>query len=605
MLAPRPSLLFFASGLLYQASSVMGAPTTSCSHSKPAQRFDYVIVGGGTAGLVLANRLTEDPTVRVAVIEAGTFPEDVSGNWSQVPGYAGNFITGAPEMSWNFHTTPQVGANGHSFPYYRAKALGGCSSINFMAYAHTSESAHEMWANQVGDESYTYSNMLKYYRRTMNFSPPREDVRFRNATPQYNAVDTATGGGLDVTYASYAQPWSTWVAEGLEAIGIPRRDHFINGNLLGQSWQMNTITQSNGFRSSSETAYLRPYLDRHNLALFRNTLAERIVFNQRKEATGVEVTTQDTTCFISARKEVILSAGAFQSPQLLQVSGVGPAALLQRFDINVIADRPGVGQNMEDHITVPLSYRVNVETASALLNSDYMAQAIDEFNNEAAGPLASAGGDYMAMEKVPQELRAGFSRETVRELPADWPEVSFSVYPNGIPRSNLTGEEPVPGANYAALLATLIAPQSRGSVSIASPRMSDPPLIDLNLFTAQADREVMIAAVKRARQALQSQAMAPILIAEEYLPGNGVQTDEEILEYLIHTLNPLFHAFASNRMGKTSDPMAVVDNHGRVIGVKKLRVVDSSSFPFLPPGPAPQIQVYLLAEKLADDIKRG
>ncbi|RYP61970.1 hypothetical protein DL770_009671 [Monosporascus sp. CRB-9-2] len=585
MRVPCPRWLLLTAGLLYQGSSVTGVPSSSCPHPKLGQGFDYVIVGGGTAGLVLANRLTEDPNTRVAVIEAGTFPEDISGNWTQVPGYAGNFILGAPEMSWGFHTTPQLGVNGHSYPYYRAKALGGCSDINYMAYSHTSKGAHQMWADQVGDQSYTYSNMLKYYRRTMNFSPPNAGARFANATPQYDIADTATGGGLDVTYASYAQSWSTWVAKGLESIGIPRTEHFINGNLLGQSWQMNTIKRSNGFRSSSQAAYLRPYLNRRNLAIFTNTLVERIVFNSLKEATGVQATTAGTACFVNAKKEVILSAGVFQSPQLLQVSGVGPAALLQKFNIKVIADRPGVGQNMMDHITVPISYRVNVITASAFGDPNYTAWAVDEFNNRATGPLASPGGDYMAMEKVPRTLRAGFSQETVR----DWPEISFSIYPNGIPRNNLTGEEPVPGANYATLLATLIASQSKGSVSIASPRMSDAPLIDLNLFTAQTDKDLLVAAFKRARQALQSKAMAPVLIGGEFLPGDNVQTDEEILEYLVHALNPLFHAFASNRMGKTSDPMAVVDNHGKVIGVKNC--------------PAPQVQVYMLAEKLADDIK--
>lgn len=160
-----------------------------------------------------------------------------------------------------------------------------------MAYSHTSKGAHERWADQVGDESYTYSNMLKYYRRTINFSPPNAHERFANATPQYNVADTSTGGGLDVTYASYSQSWSTWVAKGLGAIRVPKTNQFINGNLLGQSWQMNTIKQSNGFRSSSQAAYLRPYLNRRNLTVFTNTLAERIVFNNRKEAKNMRLCT--------------------------------------------------------------------------------------------------------------------------------------------------------------------------------------------------------------------------------------------------------------------------------------------------------------------------
>ncbi|KAH7313939.1 glucose-methanol-choline oxidoreductase [Stachybotrys elegans] len=599
------SFLFAATLLSYGGIS-LAAPLKSCPSPKAGRGFDYVIIGGGTAGLVLANRLTEDRNIRVAVVEAGTFPEDVAGNWTQVPGYAGNFIVGAPEMSWGFHTTPQSGAEGHSYPYYRAKALGGCSTINYMAYAYTSRGAHELWADQVGDESYTFDNMLEYYHRTMNFVPPDPSARFANATPQYDEVDTTTGGGLDITYASYAQSWSTWLAEGLEAIGIPRTNHFIDGNLLGQSWQMNTITRVNGFRSSSQSAYLRPVLNRPNLAVFTNTLAEQILFDKKKRATGVRVTTNGRQCSISAKQEVILSAGVFQSPQLLMLSGVGPAPVLRKLKIPVIADRPGVGQNVEDHITVPISHQVNIVTNSAFSNPNVMAQAIEDFNNNARGLLASPGGDYMAMEKIPEDLRAEFSPETIEalsRLPDDWPEISFSVYPNGIPRD--IGEPHIPGANYATLLATIIAPQSRGSISINSTRMADPPLIDLNIFTAQADQEILLAAFKRGRQALQSSAMAPVLIGDEVLPGLGVQSDEDIHEYIIHALNPLFHAFASNKMGRRSDPTAVVDTHGRVIGVKNLRVIDSSSFPFLPPGPAPQIQVYVLAEKLADDIKRS
>lgn len=268
-----------------------------------------------------------------------------------------------------------------------------------------------MWADSVGDQSYTYGNMLQYYHKTMNFSPPEPNARFANATPQYNAADTVTIGRLDVTYAAYAQPWSTWVAKGLAAVGIPPVNAFINGNLMGQSWQMNTITRSSGFRSDSETVYLRPFLHRPNLAIFNGTFAQRIVF-KGTAATGVQVTAAGSTCTITAKKEVVLAAGVFQSPQLLQVSGVGPAALLQKYNIKVIANRPGVGQGMSDHITVPISYRVNVPTETSLHDPAYLEQAIDQFNAHAMGPLSSAGGDYLGMEKIPQALRANFSAQT-------------------------------------------------------------------------------------------------------------------------------------------------------------------------------------------------
>ena len=283
-----------------------------------------------------------------------------------------------------------------------------------MAYSQTSKGAHQLWADTVGDQSYTYDNLLQYYRKTMNFSPPNTQTRGANATAQYNPADTTTAGRLGVTFASYAQPWSTWVERGLSAIGIPQVQAFINGNLLGQSWQLNTISQSNGSRSDSETAYLRPFLSRSNLAVFNGTFAQRIMFNEGAVATGVQVTAAGTICSIAANKEVILSAGVIQSPQLLQVSGVGPKALLQKYNIKVVADRPGVGQDMNEHITFPISYRVNVPTQTALENAAYAAQAVNEWNTQSLGPLASAGGDYLGLEKIPPALRANFSAQTIK-----------------------------------------------------------------------------------------------------------------------------------------------------------------------------------------------
>ena len=283
-----------------------------------------------------------------------------------------------------------------------------------MAYSQTSKGAHERWAEEVGDQSYTYDNYLPYYKRTMNFSPPDGNSRGFNATPMYDPANTITGGRLNVTYASYAQAWSTWVAKGLSAIGIPEVNAFIDGNLLGQSWQMNTITQSDGFRSDSETAYLRPFFNRPNLAILNGTFAQRILFNRDAVAIGVQVAVADSTCTIAARREVIVAAGAFQSPQLLLVSGIGPADLLKKYDIKVIANRPGVGKNLNDHVTVPISYQVDVITSSALDDPPYLAEAIREFNVHAQGPLTSVGGDYLGMEKIPLSLRANFSSGTKR-----------------------------------------------------------------------------------------------------------------------------------------------------------------------------------------------
>ncbi|KAH6660299.1 glucose-methanol-choline oxidoreductase [Truncatella angustata] len=562
--------------------------------------FDYVIVGGGTSGLTLANRLTEDPLVTVAVIEAGNFVENIVGNLSQVPAYANAIQSVAennPALGWGFRTTPQPGLNGAVVDYVRAKTLGGCSSINHLSYSRSSKGAFQLLADSVGDQSWTWDQVLPYYRKSMDFTPPDAATRLANATPTYNAAATTQGGPLDITYPAYAQSWSTWVAKGLAAIGISPIGALIEGNLLGSTWALNTADHGTGHRASSDTAYLRPVLGRSNLVVFTDSLAERIIFNSNKEATSVTVTTNGASLTLSAKKEIILSAGVFQSPQLLMVSGVGPKSVLQQYKIPVIADRPGVGQGMRDHILIPLTYQVNLASPSITSTT-----AVAEFNNQARGPLTSSGGDFVGLEKIPASLRGNWSSDTrsrLAALPADWPEVEYLVVPSAVSGGTKAG------AAYATIFTALQAPQSLGSVSIASAKMSDPPVINPNWLTAQADLDVLVAGFRRVRQMTASKAMADVIIGDEFLPGPTFQTDEQILAYFKLAGTALSHAFATNSMGKASDPKAVVGSTGKVYGVKRLRVIDASTFPFLLPGPAPQSHVYMLAEKLADAVKRG
>ncbi|KAL6153125.1 hypothetical protein ACJQWK_11574 [Exserohilum turcicum] len=505
-------------------------------------------------------------------------------------------------MSWNFSTTPQPGLNNDTHQYFRGKALGGSSAINYMAYAQTAKGAHQAWAYAVNDQSYTYENMLQYYKKTLNYTMQPHATRLENATVEYNPADMSTGGELQVTYPAYTQSWSTWVSKGLAAIGVPEVGAFINGNLLGHTWQLSTIRASDSHRSDSDTAYLRPVMSRPNLSVFQFTMAERIIF-ENKIAKGVAFTSTAMGCIGTAlaSKEVILSAGVFQSPQLLQVSGVGPKDLLEKNGIKVVADVPGVGQGMRDHMTIFASYEVDVLTSTALSNAEYLNDAIKEFNENASGPLSSPGGDLVGGEKIPAQLRKGFAAETKEYLssyPDDWPEILFNVFPGGVSAANGAS-----GKNFATLQATLVAPHSRGTVTIQSSEMSDAPIINPNWLTENSDIDVLVAGFKRVREVLNSSAMAPVLKGGEVFPGPSVETDEDIRAYIARSSSPLYHAFATNRMGNGSDPNAVVDSRGRVVGVSRLRVIDSSSFPFLPPGPAPQIQVYTLAEKLADDIK--
>lgn len=602
-------LSFFGDAVLASPYSTPAQPAPSHNSSRV---FDYVIVGAGPGGLIMANRLTEQPNVTVAVIEAGTWAETVVGNLTEVPGYDFTFAVKSPNatltgVDWGFVTTPQQAIGGQVFRYPRGKALGGSTNLNAMAWGDSSRGTFAKWADEVGDDSWQYDNIKQYYRKAENFTPPDASTRLANATVSYNEALVHEGGPLDVSYSAYSYSWTTWLAVALEGIGIRNTDSFVTGELNGSAWQQHTINHTTGFRASADRGYLRPYLHRPNLVVFDKTLAERVLFDG-KRAIGVEVTTANSTYTLNATREVIVSGGVFQSPQLLQVSGVGPAALLEAHGIPVVADRPGVGQNLDDQILVGVSYRVNVPTLSTLALGDNVAMDIELFNTNATGRLTSPGGEFVGYEKVPQELRANFSESTVKALsalPSDWPEIEYLTLPTYV--GDFSGTfTPTDNYNYATLIGTLMSQTSRGNISISTPSMHSPPLINPNWLSTDADMEVSIAMFKRLRQAWNVPALAENLtIGEEYYPGPGVQTDEEIEGLIRRTVTPVSHAVATCKMGREGDEMAVVDSHGRVFGVENLRVVDASAFPFLPPGSAPQAAVYMLAEKIADDVKKG
>ncbi|KAL4882673.1 putative choline dehydrogenase [Aspergillus karnatakaensis] len=597
----RSSLL----SLLALSASVRAAPSDNI--------YDYLVVGGGTAGLTLASRLTENDTIRVAVIEAGSFYELDTGNISQVPANAGIYNGKSPELTnplveWGFMTTPQAGLNGQSVHYPRGKTLGGSSAIHAMAYQRPSTGSMDLWAERVNDSSWSWDNIFPYFQKSIDFTPPNNDFRFANSTPEYDPETLSTGGDLSVTHPNYAQPFSSWMAEAFEAEGIENGPGFTGGHLNGSGWLIHTINKAEGTRESSETAFLAPILNRRNLILLDRTRVERILFDGQV-ATGVEASdlTTNKTFSLRARREVIMAAGAFQSPQLLMVSGVGPADVLAEHGIPLVADRPGVGQNMQDHIFFGISYRVNLETANSLSIPEIAAQAT-ELYEEKAGPLSAPGGDYAAFEWLPEQFRGGLSEKTEEDLaglPSDWPEILYLALPAYVGDFyNPLTSSPNDGYNYATMLATLLTPHSRGNVSISSSRMADPPLINPNWLVEEMDIEILSAAFRRLRYILDSDALAGVRIGEEYYPGTEVddENDDAIRNFVRDNAYTVSHAVATCRMGVTGDEKAVLDSQGRVFGTERLRVVDSSSFPFIPPS-LPQSIIYMLAEKIADDIK--
>ncbi|KAI0388654.1 glucose-methanol-choline oxidoreductase [Xylariaceae sp. FL0594] len=572
--------------------------------------YDYVIVGGGTAGLAVAARLVEQRAGTVAVVEAGTFYEISNGNNSMLPGGDGAF-TGKgvrdwqPLIDWGYITTPQAAANNLTLHYAAGKTFGGGSARNFMVYQRGTEGSYQNWADEVGDNSYTWSKFLPWFQKSVHFSPPNMDARPSNSSPVYDEGVVGKGGPISAAYPNWPQAIATWAVEGLKAIGISVIPGLNSGKLIGQSYATFSINGQTMLRDSSSTAYLQPKLGNTDLYLYHLTLAKKIIFDEQKRATGVLVDTMGFKYTLKATKEVIVSSGVFGSPQLLMVSGVGPKETLQKLDIPVVADRPGVGKNLQDHVYYGITYRVNAITFSSLINPKFAAEQKALFQANATGIYTNPTADVIGWEKIPARLRKGWSKEGVAalaKLPKDWPEAEY------ISLGSWLGDDfdsrfadPADGYNYGTLLCAVVSSLSRGTVSISSADTAVQPVIDPNSLTHQGDIDVAVAAFKRAREFWATPVMKKLAIGKEIYPGPDVNTDEEILASIRRSYNAIYHASCTNKMGKPSDPMAVVDPKARVYGVKNLRVVDASAFPLLPPG-HPESTVYALAEKIACDI---
>jgi choline dehydrogenase len=475
-----------------------------------------------------------------------------------------------------------------------------------MIYQRGDRGSYQKWADAVDDNSYTFDNLLPYFKKSVKFTPPNASVRASNATAEFNAAAfSSTGGPLEVSYANYAGPFSSYMEAGMNAIGIPTVEDFNSGSLLGAQYCSSTIRAKQQTRDSSETSFLYDAQFRPNLHVYTLTRAHKILFDADKRATGVEI---GLGIVLTARKEVILSAGSFQSPQLLMLSGIGPKETLDRYNIPIIVDRPGVGQNMQDHVMFGLTYRYNVETLTRLANDPIYAAAkfAVDYTLFRRGPFTSPVADFIAWEKAPRDLLTSKAAAVLDQYPASWPEIEYFATPGLVGDfSNVLVSQPKDGYQYASILGAIVAPLSRGTVTIKSNSIFDPPKINPNWLTDPTDISVAIAAFKRMREAFATPEMRAGEADEtEYAPGPDVQSDEQILETIRKTLITVWHASCTCKMGRTDDPDAVVDSRARVIGVKGLRIVDASAMALLPPG-HPQSTIFALAEKISDDIKNG
>lgn len=464
----------------------------------------------------------------------------------------------------------------------------------------------QLWADLVDDQSYTLDKAIPYYKRTVKFTPPKTSFRFSNATAEFSQeAFSEDGQPLQVSYPNFAMPFSSWMKDGLKSICINETRDFNSGDLFGAQYCSCTIAPSDESRSSSQAAFLNPGLvNLLPLTIYRNTLAKRIMFDKQKRAVGVRVRSGTFEYILNATREVIVSAGAFQSPQILMVSGIGPRDTLEKHGIEVLSDLPGVGQSMQDHVFFGPTYRVALTTFTKLATDfEYLGEQLLTYLATQTGVLTNPVTDFIAFEKIPDNQRTGFSTNTKKDLaqiPADWPEVEVStiaglgearLYVQYLSAAAYVGnfsepfrQQPNDGHQYAGIVACLVAPTSRGNVTIRSSDTNDLPIISPNWLATQTDQQVGVAAFKRIRSAFHGAAMAPIVIGDEYDPGVQYQTDAEILQAIRNSVMTIYHASCTCKMGTRRDPMAVLDNRARVFGVEALRVVDVSAFPVLVPG---------------------
>lgn len=517
-----------------------------------------------------------------------------------------------PLIDWGFVTTPQAGIQGRRTHYARGKTLGGSSARNYLAYHRGTNGSYQKWADEVGDESYRLFNLDKYFERSVNVTAPNTNVRKPNATVDYNFTRSSIQDGyshpLSISWPNFVDSISTWTFQAFKAIGLPLHGAgFEDGQLNGYFYNPATVEPVSQQRESSQTSFLDYAMRTTSIKVYAHTLAHQILFTNNKTANGVLVQSGSKNYTLSATKEVILSAGAFQSPQLLMLSGIGPQETLQQHNIPVLSNLPGVGQNLQDQPLIGISHRVNVPTSSKLVNDPlYAAAAATAYLSNGTGPLAGPPG-LLAFERISSTQPSLLSNTTLSSLeknfPCDWPQLEYLTQ-NGYSgyNRNYRTSNPTDGYDYATLSAVVVSPFSRGNVTISSASAADQPEINPNWLTAPEDIDLAVAGFKRVRQIW---AQIPnVTIGEEYLPGPNVRSDEQIVEFMRESAFTLYHASATCKMGRRDDAMAVVDSKAKVFGVRGLRVVDASAFPFLPPG-HPQATVYMLAEKIAEDIRRG
>jgi len=545
----------------------------------PAAVFDYIIIGAGTAGCLLANRLSADPAKQVLLLEAGRKDNYL---WIHVPvGYL--YCIGNPRTDWLYQTEPTQGLNGRSLRYPRGKALGGCSSINGMIYMRGQARDYDAWAQLTGDDDWTWTNALPDFKAHEDHY--KLDDGTDPKTGDNSRFSDLHGGGGELRIEKQRLRWDVLEAFAAAAneAGIQSTADFNTGDNSGVGYF--EVTQKSGWRWSSAKAFLRPIRARKNLTIWTESQAERLIFDKtdtgQTRCAGVVLRKRGETVTASARAEVVLSAGAIGSPQILQLSGVGPAALSKAHGIDVVKDLAGVGENLQDHLQIRAVYKVeNTKTLNTLASSLWGKALIGlEYALKRSGPMSMA----------PSQLGA-FTRSHPSLPHAN---LEYHVQPLSL---DAFGEDLHPFAAMTVSVCNL-NPTSRGHVRIKSGHFTHAPEIAPNYLSTETDRLVAAQSLRQVRDIMARPAMRGFT-PQEWKPGIEFQTDEELATLAGDIANTIFHPAGTAKMGRDDDPMAVVDTRLRVRGIKGLRVVDASIMPQITSGNT-NAPTLMIAEKAA------
>lgn len=526
---------------------------------------DFIIVGAGSAGCVLANRLSADPSVRVVLLEAGG--RDLN-PWIHVP--VGYFKTlHNPATDWCYKAEPDPGLNGRALDWPRGKTLGGSSSINGLLYVRGQKQDYDRWA-QRGNRGWSFDDVLPLFKRS---------EAHENGADEYHGAD----GGLSVSLIRAKSEIAEAFIDAAVEMGVPRTEDYNGREQEGAGYFHQTAR--NGFRCSSARAFLNPVKQRPNLDVITHAHTEHLIFaeDDPKRVIGVQYLRKGQRQEIRLKPggEVILSAGAIGSPQILELSGIGQGDVLKKAGVEVRHELPGVGECLQDHLQIRLVYEVNVQTLNDAINGFL--------------PRMGIGLNYVLRRKGPMSLGASQVCIFAKSMEGlETPDIQFHFQPLS---ADKPGIEMHPFSGITSSVCQL-RPESRGNIHITSPRPSDYPKIVPNYLSTTADELCAIRAIKFARAMTKTRALSPFIL-REHIPENDPQTDEQILDCARNISQTIYHPTSTCRMGP--DDQAVVDDRLRVHGLRGLRIADASIMPDIVSGNtnAPTI---MIGEKASDLI---